>query len=44
MSPQEIVEKGSKNLCFYCDEKYTSGHKCKGQMYKIELIMEELEE
>ncbi|KAL0440342.1 UNVERIFIED_CONTAM: hypothetical protein Slati_2517200 [Sesamum latifolium] len=42
MSPQEMDEKKSKGLCYWCDEKYTPGHQCsKGkQIY----IMEALEE
>ena len=27
----------AKNLCFYCDKKYLSGHKCEGQMFTLEI-------
>lgn len=36
---QEIDEKRAKKLCFFCDEKYVSGHKCKGQVYRMEFIV-----
>ncbi|GJS99444.1 gypsy/ty3 retroelement polyprotein [Tanacetum coccineum] len=28
LTQKEYEEKRSKNLCFYCDQKYVSGHKC----------------
>ena len=40
---QELDERRAKSLCFYCDEKYILGHKCKAQMYKIELNSHEEE-
>lgn len=36
----EFNEKRAKNLCFWCDEKYEPGHKCKGkkpQLYHLEV-------
>jgi len=29
LSPKDIEEKRAKSLCFFCDEKYMPGHKCK---------------
>eukprot|EP00253_Pinus_taeda_P006137 PITA_06137 len=29
VSPTEIVERRKQGLCYYCDEKYSLGHKCK---------------
>ncbi|GJZ31235.1 reverse transcriptase [Tanacetum coccineum] len=41
LSRKEYEEKRAKNLCFYCDQKYTLGHKCIGQVFFIELLTEE---
>ncbi|GJV37157.1 putative mitochondrial protein [Tanacetum coccineum] len=38
LSRKEYEEKQAKNLCFYCDQKYTPGHKCTGQGFSIELL------
>lgn len=38
VTAQELDERRAKSLCFYCDQKYMQGHKCKAQIYKIELI------
>lgn len=40
LSPAEFDERRSKGLCFFCDEKYEFGHRCKGkrpQLYHLEL-------
>ena len=29
MSPVEMAKRRKQGLCYYCDEKYSSGHKCK---------------
>eukprot|EP00253_Pinus_taeda_P002438 PITA_02438 len=29
VSPQEMAERRKQGLCYYCDEKYSPGHKCK---------------
>lgn len=29
LSPAEILQCREKRLCFWCDEKYSAGHKCK---------------
>jgi len=44
LSAEEMNEKRSKGLCYFCNEKYVFGHKCKNlkQLYLIE--MEEHEE
>ncbi|XP_070052418.1 uncharacterized protein [Nicotiana tomentosiformis] len=35
----EMNAKREKGLCYFCDEKYTPGHKCKGnrQLYMLEI-------
>nr|GEV13224.1 hypothetical protein [Tanacetum cinerariifolium] len=37
LSQKEFAEKRSKNLCFYCDQKYMTRHKCSGEMYALEI-------
>lgn len=37
-------ERRAKNLCFFCDEKYFPGHKCKAHVYRLEIVEEEEEE
>lgn len=32
------------HLCFYCDQKYSIGHKCAGQLYSLEVLNDELSE
>ena len=41
LSSKELDEKRAKNLCFLCDEKYFPGHKCRAQVYRLEVIEEE---
>ena len=41
MTQKEYEEKRSKNLCFYCDQKYTPGHKCSGQLFSLEVLGDE---
>ncbi|XP_019257770.1 PREDICTED: uncharacterized protein LOC109235985 [Nicotiana attenuata] len=46
LTAAEMNDKRSKGLCFFCDEKYIPGHKCKNnkQLYLLEVIEgEELE-
>ncbi|GJV55960.1 retrotransposon-related protein [Tanacetum coccineum] len=38
LTQKEYQEKRAHNLCFYCDQKYTPGHKCSGQMYSLEVL------
>ncbi|GKF40060.1 hypothetical protein Tco_0120121, partial [Tanacetum coccineum] len=38
LTHQELEEKRAKHLCFYCDKKYSPGHKCSGQMYSLESV------
>jgi hypothetical protein len=40
LSQKELEEKRAKNQCFYCDQRYTPGHKCSGQMYSLEVLGE----
>lgn len=37
MTQKELEEKRAKNLCFYCDQRYTPGHKYSGQVYSLEV-------
>ncbi|KAK8918580.1 hypothetical protein KSP39_PZI021790 [Platanthera zijinensis] len=43
LTPKEMDEKRSKGLCFWCDSKFTPGHRCmdKQQSYTLELVPEE---
>lgn len=41
LTTKDIEERRAKNLCFYCDEKYEPGYKCKAQIYRLELMEEE---
>ncbi|GJY87372.1 reverse transcriptase [Tanacetum coccineum] len=34
----------AKNQCFYCDQRYTPGYKCSGQMYSLEVLGEDIQE
>lgn len=38
MSPKEIEEKRANNICFFCNEKFHPGHKCKAQVYRLEIM------
>lgn len=45
LSSQEYKGKREKGLCFYCNEKYTSYHKCKNQkVLQLQIISEDGEE
>ncbi|KAI0488683.1 hypothetical protein KFK09_028522 [Dendrobium nobile] len=38
-----MQEKRTKGLCFRCDEKYTSGHRCKDQTLQVLTIYDDEE-
>jgi len=38
LTPKEIDEKRTNNMCFFCDEKYYPGHKCAGQVYRLDIV------
>eukprot|EP00253_Pinus_taeda_P001660 PITA_01660 len=39
VSPAEMAERRKQGLCYYCDEKYSSGHKCKEpKFFQIDAI------
>jgi len=40
LTPKEIDDKRAQSLCFFCDEKYYPGHKCAGQVYRLEVVEE----
>ncbi|GJS84166.1 hypothetical protein Tco_0750707 [Tanacetum coccineum] len=44
LTQKEYKDKRSKNLCFYCDQKYVLGHKCSGQMYSLIVLVDNKEE
>ena len=42
LSSNELEEKRSKGLCYWCDEKYTPGLHCKlKQLFRLEVYAEE---
>lgn len=43
MSPHQLHERKELGLCFYCDEKYSKGHKCK-KLFLIERVWEPKED
>ena len=43
LTSKEINEKRANSMCFFYDEKYYPSHKCKGQVYRLEVIEEEEE-
>ncbi|GJX36311.1 retrotransposon-related protein [Tanacetum coccineum] len=38
LNKKEYEGKRAKNQCFYCDQKYVSGHKCSEQMFVLEVL------
>uniref|UniRef100_A0A2C9VZP5 Retrotransposon gag domain-containing protein n=1 Tax=Manihot esculenta TaxID=3983 RepID=A0A2C9VZP5_MANES len=44
LTSKEMDEKGAKNLCYWCDEKYSPGHKCKKRQLYVLQIKEIIEE
>ncbi|GKA73126.1 reverse transcriptase [Tanacetum coccineum] len=40
LTQKELEEKRAKGLCFYCDQKYAPRHKCSGQVYCLEVIVD----
>ncbi|XP_071728193.1 uncharacterized protein [Rutidosis leptorrhynchoides] len=41
LTQKEMEEKRAKGQCFYCDQKYAPGHKCPGQLYSLEVVVDE---
>lgn len=39
---KEVEERRAKGLCFWCDEKFTPGHKCAKKLYNLEVRIGEL--
>ncbi|GJW67106.1 reverse transcriptase [Tanacetum coccineum] len=44
LTQKELEEKRAKNQCFYCEQRYTPGHKCSGHVYSLEVIGESKEQ
>ncbi|GJU22459.1 reverse transcriptase [Tanacetum coccineum] len=44
LTQKELEEKRAKNQCFYCDRRYTPGHKCSGQVFSLEVLGEDIQE
>ena len=40
LTQKELEEKRAKNQCFYCDQRYTPGHKCSGQLNCLEVVID----
>ncbi|GJW13110.1 retrotransposable element Tf2 [Tanacetum coccineum] len=40
LTQKKIEDKRSKGLCFYCDQKYFPRHKCSGQVFLLEVIVD----
>jgi len=38
---RDISERRAKGLCFWCDEKFTPGHKCSKRLYNLEIQIED---
>lgn len=36
----EVFKRKEEGLCFKCDEKYNSGHRCKNRLYKTMVLQE----
>ncbi|GKG17881.1 hypothetical protein Tco_0372179 [Tanacetum coccineum] len=43
LTQKELEDKRSKNQCFYCDQRYVTGHKCSGQLYALEVVVNDME-
>ncbi|GJT20374.1 putative mitochondrial protein [Tanacetum coccineum] len=43
LTQKEYEEKRAKNLCCYCDKKFMPGHKCKGQLFSLVVLADEVE-
>nr|GEX68256.1 hypothetical protein [Tanacetum cinerariifolium] len=41
---KELEEKRTKNIYFYCDQKYVPGYKCQSWMFSLEVVVENDEE
>ncbi|GJV47825.1 hypothetical protein Tco_1438037 [Tanacetum coccineum] len=41
LTQKDYKDKRSKNLCFYCDQKYDPRYECSGQLFSLELLAEE---
>jgi len=44
ITSKEIEERRARNQCFFCDEKFYPGHKCSGQVYRLEFMEKEEED
>ncbi|GKA70100.1 hypothetical protein Tco_0776164, partial [Tanacetum coccineum] len=40
LTQKELDDKRAKNQCFYCDQKYVPGHKCRGKLFSLEIVEE----
>ncbi|GKE23063.1 retrotransposable element Tf2 [Tanacetum coccineum] len=40
LSQKEFDEKRTKGLCFHYDQKFVPGHKCSGQAFALELVID----
>nr|GEV08625.1 hypothetical protein [Tanacetum cinerariifolium] len=40
LSQKKFDDKRAKGLCFHCDQKFVPGHKCSGQAFALELVID----
>ncbi|GKF38821.1 hypothetical protein Tco_0118882 [Tanacetum coccineum] len=43
LTQKELEEKKAKNQCFFCDQRYVPGHKCSGQLYALEVVVNDMD-
>nr|GEV86849.1 LysM domain-containing GPI-anchored protein 2 [Tanacetum cinerariifolium] len=43
LTQKELEEKRANNQCFYCDQRHVPGHKCSGQLYALEVVVNDME-
>ena len=44
LTPKQMEEKRLKNLCFWCDERFTPGHRCKNKQLYMIIVHDDEEE
>lgn len=44
LTDKELQDKRSKGLCFWCDEKWSTAHRCKRRKLDVLLIEEDEDE
>ena len=44
LTPKQMEEKRLKNQCFWCEEKFSPGHRCKNRQLYMLTVQEDDEE